>query len=415
MNMKAFACFLLFTIISMHALYAQDNLKEGYILTLKGDTVQGYINVRDWGMNPEKVHFKLSSSDEGTWYGPYDIKEFGMGNDVFEGGFIDVEVSSREPDNLNYTADLILEKNLVFLQTLIKGPKSLYVYGRAVYDQFYIKTDSAFELLAYKKYLKDIKSSNDHTTSSSVVENKRYIGQLIIYLDDCPKVKSMLSKTAYNQKDLEKVFGEYYNCKGTGFKTIKAKRNISFHVGATSGLNLSSLDFNYFRQNPIEPAHFKAVPIGISLEIGRPLSLPRWSLYNDFCVVTPYSLDYYKMYNESSGQVWSEISLFSFTGFKFVNMVRYSLLKGRYTFFANIGISNELIRGNWDTYTTTTILATTTKQHYFNDQKYSVMKAVVGAGVRLSRFSLEVRVEPANKEKMAGTATNILLNYRFSK
>lgn len=414
MNRIALVCLLLFAIASSKGLYAQDNLKEGYILTLKGDTVKGFIDVKDWGMNPEKVHFKSSPSDDGAFYGPYDIKEFGMGTDIFEGGFVDVEVSSREQSNLNYNADLLLEKNLVFLQTLIKGPKSLYVYGRAVYDQFYIKTDSTFELLAYKKFLKDVKSQGQ-STNTVVVENKRYVGQLIIYLEDCPGIKSVLSSTQYNQEGLEKVFREYYKCKGTNFKKIKAKRNISFKFGGTTGLNLSSLDFNYFRQNPIEPAHFKAVPIGISLEIGRPLSLPRWSLYNDFCVVTPYSLDYYKMHTESSGQVWSEISLFSFTGFKFVNMVRYSLLKGRYTFFANIGISNELIRGSWDTYTTTTILATTTKQHYFNDQKYSVMKAAVGAGVRLSRFSLEVRVEPANKEKMAGTATNILLNYRFSK
>ena len=37
---------------------AQANYKSGYVVTLKGDTLRGYINYKEWGRNPKDIDFK---------------------------------------------------------------------------------------------------------------------------------------------------------------------------------------------------------------------------------------------------------------------------------------------------------------------------------------------------------------------
>jgi len=82
----------------------------------------------------------------------------------------------------------------VFLQTMIQGIKSLYHYkdsdGK---DNLYIKQNECFDLLVYKKYLKIYEGA------SVVLENKKYTGQLTVYLQDCQQILSKIYSTAYQK------------------------------------------------------------------------------------------------------------------------------------------------------------------------------------------------------------------------
>ena len=163
-----FTCALL---LIFTAAFAQENLKRGYIMHLDGEIVHGFIDAGNWGMNPSKVLFKTYPADTGTWYDPYDIKEFGMDQEVWQGGFVDVELSSRDDKNYSTTPQLIIEKDLVFLQMVIRSPKPLYVYRKSVNEQFYIMGDAGFELLVYKKYLKEIQKADGSGMGTTLIEN----------------------------------------------------------------------------------------------------------------------------------------------------------------------------------------------------------------------------------------------------
>jgi hypothetical protein len=63
------------------------------------------------------------------------------------------------------------------------GTKNLYYYSdKRGKQHFYIGKAPDFELLIYKKYLKE------GDREKIVVENRNFIGQLNIYLQDCPSI-----------------------------------------------------------------------------------------------------------------------------------------------------------------------------------------------------------------------------------
>src|ERR1700733_3263657 len=42
---------------------AQSNYKPGYVVTLKGDTLRGFIDYKGWDSNPTAISFKKAISD----------------------------------------------------------------------------------------------------------------------------------------------------------------------------------------------------------------------------------------------------------------------------------------------------------------------------------------------------------------
>lgn len=408
--------FLVAMLLLCGSLYAQDNLKRGYIIRLDGEIVHGFIDVSDWGMNPAKVLFKTYPADSGIYYDPYDIREFGMNQEVWHGGFVDVELSSRDPRHYSTTPDLILEKDLVFLQMVIKGPKPLYVYSKAVNEQFYIRNGNEFELLVYKKYLKDVEKPEGFGTQTVMIENKKYQGQLTVYFEDCLEMQNAISKSNYTQNDLENLFYQYSKCTNTGFERLTPVKNISLKLGGAIGFAFTSLDFNFIEDHRIkelEPVNCKPMKVGMTLEISRPVSKPRWSIYNEFTLLTPYRHNYTLKGKESETVSYVDTYGFKFYSWKMVNMLRYRYPVGKFSFFGNAGITNEFYRGTW-TRNYEFISPMVTNNHWVSTHdKLFVTRVAAGAGVRYSILSLEVRYEPALITEFAGSTTSFVFNVRF--
>lgn len=406
--------FILLMLVSFS--YSQE-LKKAYIITLKGDTVHGYMDMSNWGMNPSKILFKTYPADAGTSYDPYDIRQFGMEGEIWEGGFIDVEVSSRENNNLSTTGELFLEKDLVFLQAIIKGSKSLYLYSKGVNELYYIKQDSVFELLAYKKYIKDESKPDDYLTKKVIRENKRYQGQLIVYLNDCPQIKNAISKTKYEKESLERLFFEYYDCVQSDYIALKPVKNIAMDLGLTLGYGFTSVDFDYIRNletfRPIESENCNITSIGGSLEISRPVSAPKISIYNDLTFVTGYK---YRIDTAGAAETYDFKEFFSYKTYawKIVNMIRYKHFANNFILFANAGLSSEFMFGTctWLIEKKSVLI----NKQVFSDtykKKLYVAGLSVGAGVSYKHWSLELRSEPVHSSKFFGPTVNVLLNYRF--
>lgn len=403
-------------LISVSFSFSQE-VKKAYIITLKGDTIHGYMDMSNWGMNPSKILFKTYPGDVGTSYDPYDIRQFGMNGEIWQGGFVDVELSSRDINNLSTTADLYLEKDLVFLQALIKGEKSLYLYSKGVHELFYIKRDTIFELLAYKKYLKDESKADDYITKNVIRENKRYLGQLIVYFEDCPEIKSKINKTKYEKEDLERLFYQYYDCVQTDFVKLKPVKNISLDMGLTLGYGFTTIDFKYIGElatfRPIEPTDSKIISFGASLELSRPVSAPKWSIYNDLTVVTGYK---YSIDTTGHAENYDFHEYFDYTthAWKLVNMLRYKHFTGDVILFANAGLSSEFMFGKcyWQMDKQSILI---NKQVFSDTYKKTMYVAglSVGAGVAYKHLSLELRSEPVHSSEYFSPTVNVLLNYRF--
>src|SRR5579863_3363614 len=72
---KLVLCILLFPVWAS----AQSNYKAGYIVDLKGDTVKGLIDYREWDKNPVEVRFKTKADNtEPEKISPTSVLAFGV-------------------------------------------------------------------------------------------------------------------------------------------------------------------------------------------------------------------------------------------------------------------------------------------------------------------------------------------------
>jgi len=198
---------LLLFIISVSNSYAKSKLIPGYIITLSNDTLDGYIEYNRWKHTPLEVLFKESINGTGLYYSPKTISEFSIEGEVYRSAIIKVDLSSYKTSELSSSPDFQFIIDTAFLQAIILGDKELYYMKDSTNkENFYIKKDSGYEWLMYKRFVKTVGSKEQ------VLSNNNYIGQLLIYLEDCSSLNSVLSITTYDLKSLAKVFYYYYEC-----------------------------------------------------------------------------------------------------------------------------------------------------------------------------------------------------------
>lgn len=390
---------------------AQSDLKKGYIVTYKGDTIKGFVDVRAWGLAESYITFSEKESEGGKHFSPYDISAFGFDNEVYEGAYVDVEYSSRVVSNLSTNANLIKEKHLIFLQKISGGSKPLYISHITHNNLFYIKSDTAFVLLEYKKYLKDEKDSGG-VTRSRIVENKTYIGQLALYLSDCPQITDEIHKTSYDLKSMISLFGKYQKCKLENIVSLTHEPNYKLTFGITAGVMMTTIDFRFIEINKHEPVNFTSVPIGISLEINKRVNLQQWSFYSELICHAQYDLMYETEYHD---EISSKRYLYSYEyrSIKLSNMVKYIYAFESIKFFGGAGLAIEDFRGKWDYNSDQMILGTKVRGHDDGFNKMTILKPCLSLGAKYDHFNINFRYEMANKEKYMDATAGVLVSYTF--
>lgn len=108
------------------SVYGADLFRPGYVVNHQGDTLRGYIEYRNWSVNPQMIHFKAAPAAQIVTYKPADLSAFSVAEECYERAAIQVESSSNSFDKLSDSADFKLKADTVFLQALVKGRKSLY-------------------------------------------------------------------------------------------------------------------------------------------------------------------------------------------------------------------------------------------------------------------------------------------------
>jgi hypothetical protein len=404
---------IFFVVFIFQPSFCQENYLPGYIIRLSGDTLLGSVDYRNWEKNPNKILFKTRGDESVINYTPIDIKGFGVLDEIYESAIVETEVSPFKTEDLQHDYELMIRIDTTFLQTMIRGTKCLYYYkNKSGQEQFYIRKDSSYELLIHKKYLKEQEGQ------TIIAENKKYIGQLTIYLNDCPSLQKKLNALVYQKNSLENLFLFYYKCTQTGIKFQKKTEKPFLEFGVVAGMTMTSLksysdDYGYvvITSDFTPSINFSA---GLFLEVIFPRNQAKWSLCNELSF-SPYHENC--RYEEFEQENKYEITYtnIGFAYLKLNNLLRFRYPVGAFSLFVSAGLSNG--------YAFLTENYKKTELQFYTIERVEEGKAIEdnagryeievigGTGARYKNFSFEFRYERA-----LGYSTNryyCLLGYRF--
>jgi len=131
---------------------AQSNYEPGYVVTLSGDTLHGYIDYKEWDSNPQKISFKKDiGSNEKQEYSPKNAGAFEVtGFETYKQFAIWVSQDKLDVSELSKGIDSTKKRNTVFLRVLNSGKNvTLYAYNDDLKERFYIQegNNEPYELI----------------------------------------------------------------------------------------------------------------------------------------------------------------------------------------------------------------------------------------------------------------------------
>ena len=373
--------------------FAQEDFLPGYVVRNNGDTLRGLVDYRNWKANPRLVDFKTNATSSNQRFSPLDLKGFRVSDEYYESAIVKTEISPGSISKLDYTAGLQFQTDTVFLQSMIIGPKSLYFFeNRAGNEQFYIKKEADFELLLYKMYLK-IQDGKD-----VVARNNNYLGQLSLYLDNCPNIQPKISKLEYRKKSMEDLFHAYYDCTKSNIQFQKKTENVQLEPGVLLGASLTSLQFRSDEFDYLVNAGYNPslnVTGGMFLNIVLPRNLKKWSVFTELLAVS-YSVNgkYFAYTNENS---YSTIyTKFAQKKIKANALARFNYSKNKTVIFYNAGISFSLLSTLENTRHSEITFYNSYREvtdRAINGTRAGGMEFIFGGGIKFKKLSFEVRYE----------------------
>ena len=135
---KLLFAILLFPIIST----AQSNYKPGYAINLKGDTLKGFINYKEWSQNPSAIDFKTAITDKAAKrLTTDDIKGFNIaGYESYQKYTGPISTDYIDASHVSNGKDTTFKIASVFLKVLIEGKNvSLLAYADDIRPHFYVE------------------------------------------------------------------------------------------------------------------------------------------------------------------------------------------------------------------------------------------------------------------------------------
>jgi len=329
-NNKVLFIFL-FGIFFLQNIFAQKNYVEGHIVTFENDTLSGFIDYRNWKKNPRFISFRKIKESDAVVYSPKEIKGFEVGEEIYISSSLKIETSPIKLKELTDNKEFLYTYEMVFLQTLIKGDKGLYLFRNKTKSQFYIFENGSFDLLEYKRY-----TFNDQG-GKLLRENKTYLSQLGQYLSDCASLQRTLKDTKYTIKSLENLFEFYYDCSSSVVEFQKKSKKPIYHVGLVAGGSMSILRFkkgnrsSFVKDKNLAPSYnFTG---GGFLEVVLPRNFQKWSFYSEL-LYTQYSIAFEEENTTSTLGLYYDLAYIRLN-----NMVRYHYYLNDLKLFVNAGVS----------------------------------------------------------------------------
>jgi hypothetical protein len=356
-----FFCFLLQ--ISM-PLMAQKNYQPAFVVNNSGDTLRGFIDYREWFVNPKEIRFKSSENGSIRDFKPNDIRTFKVVNDLYVSKTVDIEFDSTTNAFrwIPYEANSIFKDSSVFLLSLVQGRGSLFMLIHpSRRTSYYLQKDAIKPILLVNRntltstYLDTIKDKsfnrydwNWNFTSTDLEQAKSGVFgiQIKYLLSDFPPQLSEINKLSYKAKSLSRLINAYNQqfdgekssiTNDEGFNRVKVKVGINAAY-MSSSMNISVSGSFY---NDLFVMKGSGYGFGVTSQYILPRMRGKWAIFNDFT---------YNSY-KTSGQDESDINnltiskyRFNLSNFRIYTQVRYRLLRSnKLDVFLNAGIFHSFL------------------------------------------------------------------------
>lgn len=225
--------------------YAQGNYKPGYIVTVRGDTLTGFIDYREWNSTPKSINFKTTVADAKLHqYTPADVIFFTInGLETYIRYSGPVTMDATEVDHMTHFRDTGMRTVTVFFRVLQKGKNlTLYSYTDELKSRFYISEapDNRIKELGYRLYYNY--SGNDVSGQKGVtVTENTYMKQLFALANKYEALNDNLQwdieHAGYNTDDLLPIVSKINHISKTEYEKANALKGPAFNVFVGAGLN----------------------------------------------------------------------------------------------------------------------------------------------------------------------------------
>ncbi|MGA3012935.1 MAG: hypothetical protein ABSD71_02750 [Bacteroidales bacterium] len=335
--------FFFFILFNSNELVAQENFIEGYIITLKKDTVKGTIDYREWNLNPISIHFK-DNMGKMSILKPDDISGFVVPpKDIYVSSHVSLDLSSLEPkDLIAHKEPKIVKDTALFLLTVVKGRASLfYMKDHNNREHYYVSKDGAplIELLLKKSYLNTSEGTTLHHNYVATVE--LFKGQLIVLFNDCPSLNTKINNSDYSIISLRSLVINYNECQHSTIDFVKKEETVKCKFGLLAGPTLTKISFRGGSDDltDVKMSDCYSFLAGVSFHVIFPRERAKWILVDELV---------YKPYNNSAtsssismfGDQYNKSFSFNMGYLKLYTLLRYQYPEWKIKPFIDFGMSN---------------------------------------------------------------------------
>jgi len=178
-------------IFGMFHVFAKSDFRNGYIISIKNDTIYGLIDYRGNKANTKKCIFKKDVYSENQEFTPNDIKAYRFIDSKY---YISKIVNSAE------------NTDTLFLEYLIKGKVDMYYFFDGVQGHF-LADKGEEKLIELKSIEKEV-----YTNATTYrIKSNQYVGILNYFFSESPSTLKKVEQVDLTQESLIKIAKVYHN------------------------------------------------------------------------------------------------------------------------------------------------------------------------------------------------------------
>ena len=220
-------------------LSAQKNFQPGYVVSLKGDTIRGFIDYREWNFTPTQILFKSPDNSGQKEYTVRDISFFQItGKEAYGRSIVKISLHEAKLNNIG-GRDTSWKTDTVFLKVLYPGKVSLFSYEDKIKERFYILEEHMEqpEELVKREYM--LAGSMSLVSEDEYKDRlKSIMYALNLYSDD---LITRIQEASYEARDLKKIVRLLNKAEGKEQQGLGEKSHINWFAGV--GIQRDDLSF----------------------------------------------------------------------------------------------------------------------------------------------------------------------------
>lgn len=222
---------LVFSQMAVGMVCGQAQYEPGYTVSYSGDTVDCWIKNEGWKNSPKSITIRLTEDGTKQKVDHQQIRAFGLrGKVAFRAEYVKLDVSPTSLRSLSRQREPEWVQDTLFLQELVAGAASLYVYRRKGVSRFFLRVgDSEINQLVFKEY---------QAENNQIYKNRDFVFQLNTQLtcDGMPPVRD--DERMYSEKALTNIFSDYNSCVGTKAVITPTIKQYAFHLQELVGADV---------------------------------------------------------------------------------------------------------------------------------------------------------------------------------